>query len=570
MANFDRFLDQLSVTHRYRNHFKDIFKKYPLATQVNILVVVDTNISTQPNIGFGINRVIDIIRSTSVGCMSFNVDIGERSGGAPTIVALPAGFDPKYTGFRFDMKDSDGVTPVLNRYQQVWCFGFKPDNNAGPDTNITQASAFPATDSELAVLSKWMDDRKGGVFATGDHDYLGASMCHRIPRVRTMRRWTNADGVPPIGGLFDADTADRIDTLRPQTVDGSDTMSNDTHQGDTIPQPIQWVAWSTVNLTWYKRVARPHPVLCHPSLGPIDVMPDHAHEGLCVDTPNVNIGGSYNFDGTGNKPEYPLSTSGQQTRPTVIAYGSTLASPPYHFGKGPQPYRAKFPMISVYDGHVAKIGRVAVDSTWHHWMNINIVNLESAGGNNWEKIKQYFINLAVWLCPPGYTTKCFLDHVVLSQFGYAGAQEYSLKLSNIELGRALRNQLTLYFGPCWVTQYVFDKVFEIDPKLAFNLFDRFVPRFDPQRPWPPIPDPCLTCPPLDLFEDAVLGGIVRATLKDTAEIRQQADNDKITRDLSLEVARRSADEGVRSGLADVREFWQKSLKETQDFLKLLP
>ena len=32
------------------------------------------------------------------------------------------------------------------------------------------------TDGELKVLAEWMD-AGGGVFATGDHAYLGASMC---------------------------------------------------------------------------------------------------------------------------------------------------------------------------------------------------------------------------------------------------------------------------------------------------------------------------------------------------------------------------------------------------------
>ena len=70
---------------------------------------------------------------------------------------------------------------------------------------------MPASDAELIKLDSWMKSRKGGLFGTGDHDFLGASMCRRIPRLGTMRRWTNADGVPP---QF---TPDRIDTLRPPT-----------------------------------------------------------------------------------------------------------------------------------------------------------------------------------------------------------------------------------------------------------------------------------------------------------------------------------------------------------------
>ena len=132
------YLLDLSVPDFYRHHLVDILDKIRWGTNVKILVVVDTEISTSPGVGFGIQRVIELIRATTVGCMSFTVDIAQRSPGAPAIVAAPAPFAPKYTGFRFDMKDSDGTTPVVNRYAQIWSFGFKPDNSGGPDSNITQ------------------------------------------------------------------------------------------------------------------------------------------------------------------------------------------------------------------------------------------------------------------------------------------------------------------------------------------------------------------------------------------------------------------------------------------------
>jgi len=562
MHDPERFLTDLSVPDLYRSHLTEIIKKIRWGTNVKILVVVDTEISTSLGVGFGIQRVIELIRSTSVGCMSFTVDIAQRSPGAPAIVATPAAFAPKYTGFRFDMKDSDGTTPVVNRYAQIWCFGFKPDNSGGPDANITQPGALPASDAELAVLAKWMNDRKGGMFSTGDHDYLGASMCHRIPRVRTMRRWTNADGVPPIG------TPDRIDTLRL----GTEPLANTPHQGDEVPQPIQWVPWSTVWVSWFQRKARPHPVLCHPTLGPINVMPDHAHEGLCFDTPDVNVGGSFNFDGAGNKPEYPTNSSGQQPRPLVIAYGSTLGSPPLVFEKGPQPYRPKFPMISVYDGHITNIGRVAVDSTWHHWMNVNIDNIATAGGDNWEKIKRYYINLAVWLNPPGYTTKCFLEYICTSHFGYPGLQEYSPKLGCVELGSIVRQHLVYYWGPCWVTQFVLDHLFEINPRWHMMLSERYLFPMDikpPKGPRPPMPDPCLTCPPLEAIENAVMGGIVRETFKPAAELRQLLESDKTAGQVNLETLQKAALTGAKTGLAELSKQWQDSLNQSQELFKQL-
>ena len=77
--------------------------------------------------------------------------------------------------------------------------GFAPVNHAGPDANI-DSHPLVMGDAEKAAIDGWMD-QGGGVFATGDHDYLGATMCQRIARVGAMRKWTNADGVPPISDI---------------------------------------------------------------------------------------------------------------------------------------------------------------------------------------------------------------------------------------------------------------------------------------------------------------------------------------------------------------------------------
>ncbi|PPD36306.1 MAG: hypothetical protein CTY21_08300 [Methylomonas sp.] len=520
------------------------------------MIVVDTQIATQPGVGFGIGSVIELLKNTTVGCMRFRVDIAQRSAGVPQVVANPADFQPKYTAFRFDMQD-DG-SHVIDKYEQIWCFGFNPDNNNGPDSNIDQPGAIPASNAELAKLASWMKIKQGGMFATGDHDYLGASMCRRIPRIGTMRRWTNADGVPP---QF---SPDRIDTLRPPgpafepgAPGGPAELANTPHQADTTIQPIQWVSWRSVRTSVFRRRVRPHPVLCHPTLGPIDVMPDHAHEGLCRDSGTVPLNGMYNFDGMGEQPEYPDATSGgAKPEPFVIAYGSTLGDPPYNFDKGPQPARSRFPMISVYDGHRAGVGRCATDSTWHHWMDVNILAIKGAGGSDWEKVKRYFINLATWLNPPGYSTDCLFLSAFTSHFTHVGFQEYSPKLSNLELGRNLYNHLILTYGPCWVTQWTLD-LFDI---LKIRLFE------EPQ--FPKIPDVCLTCPPFDLFEIHALGGLVRASLDDAALVHAAVRDDK-----SCDFKAKSLEDmmlpGVRSAIAGFVKEWQADLAQSSKLLKTL-
>ncbi|MCC5609731.1 hypothetical protein LC612_23880 [Nostoc sp. CHAB 5834] len=556
MAISQEILTDLRINPLFENALYEVFKPIKLLTYVDILVVVDTEIATEPGVEFGIGSVIELIRNAKVGCMRFRVDIASRSGGTPTVVSSPAAFAPKYTGFRFDMTNEGDA--VIDRYEQIWCFGFKPDNFGGSDSNIDQPSALPATDSELAKLADWMKKRKGGIFATGDHDYLGASMCRKIPRIGTMRRWTNADGVPPISGV------DRIDTLRPPSPayepgsPGSPAaLSNAIHQSDLTPQPIQWIPWARIRTNFFVERVRPHPVLCHPRLGPIDIMPDHAHEGLCRDTGTIPLDGTYNFDGQGKQPEYPDAISGgAKPEPMVIAYGSTLGSPPYNFTKGLQPERPRFPMISVYDGHRAGVGRCATDSTWHHWMDVNIGEIKAAGGIDWDKISRYFINLAVWLNPPGYNTSCLYFSSFVSHFQHVGFQEYSSQLDDISLGRALREHLTRIYGPCWVTQTLFD------------IFD-FLKRPLLEDPRLPKPDGCLTCPPFEIIEDAVLGGLVRASLEMAQQVKTAVAADRMPQQLRYETLDQLMLEGVEPALRGLVKIWREDMSNTERFLEQL-
>jgi hypothetical protein len=546
-----------------RSPLLDYIKKW-LHPTARILIVVDTEISLSPGAGaFGIERVIRLLRDSTVGCMNFHVDVGLRSSAPFSVVASPAGTQAKYLGFRFDSVLPDN-SKVIDHYDEVWCFGFKPDNSGGPDGNITQAAALPASDSELAALTTWMNDG-GGVFATGDHDYLGASMCHRIPRVGTMRAWTNAQGVPPIS------TPSRIDTHRAANaaeMAGTEVIEFD-RQEDSVPQPIEWVAWMSFR-HWFRRFERPHPVLCHPTLGPIDVMPDHAHEGVVFDhvaQPDVGLApitltNTYSFGAT-TGAEYP-TVSGVQPLPMVIAYGRTLPDPPYMHEKGDSPAK-RFAMISVYDGHRASIGRAATDSTWHHWMNLNIAQLEAVGGPNWEKIKRYYLNLAVWLAPARIPRSCFHFHILETFYAYPGIEEFHPKAPLLDVGTSLRNYLSRLYGPCWVSHFVFDWLGHLDIGLRERLIERYLAVPFPKGPFPPRPGPCLTCPPPDMLEAAVLGGVVRIAAEALyAEGSTVEASLKRLRNLDPEKWDDQLLKGAALGLRELQTQYRHSAKQVQD------
>jgi len=282
--------------------------------KLKILVLVDSSISFTSS--FGIGMMIDSLRVPVNSYVRFDVTLARRDGAQATI-SSPGEKDPTYTGFRFDQVDTDGVTPTLHKYYQVWCFGFSPGNDGSSnDANITNPIHNPTSDSELEVLTRWMNEQQGGVFATGDHHYLGASMCHRIPRVATMRKWTNAQGVPPISG------PDRHDTNRPSTpgqsnIGGSPDVIPFNNQGDSVPQIVDWKKYYSWSWARFTRNFAPHPILCDGNRGVIDILPDHPHEGHIIEDADVVKTGTFNFDGyTGD--EYP-TVGAIRPLPEVIA-----------------------------------------------------------------------------------------------------------------------------------------------------------------------------------------------------------------------------------------------------------
>jgi hypothetical protein len=546
-----------SVADRYRPDILKLHESIWRRTTVSILVVVDPQISlTEGPSAFGVARVVRLLRESRVGCKRFKVDLAVRDAGALVINNDPAPSQPRYDNFRFDQFE-DGA-PILNRYHEVWCFGFRPGNDGSTnDANITAAGSLPASDSELAALTRWMNERKGGLLAMGDHHYLGASMCHRIPRIRSMRRWTNAQGVPPIG------TYQRHDTNRPATpAEQSGAAEIDfLNQEDQVPQRIEWTPWVSHHISPFRLRSRPHPILCHPTLGPIDVMPDHPHEGWCYENDEIDLTATFDFAGYAGA-EYP-QVGDERPAPTVIAYGTTTPSPPYDLEKGPSP-KKRFGMISAYDGHRAGVGRVVTDSTWHHWFDENVQAIEAAGGDNWAKISRYYLNVAVWLTPPGVGDICIAFDALQSHFEYLGWQEYTPRSSVFELGARFRTKLSQVYGPCWVTQWVLDRLQLVDDDIWAYLKDRLF--WSKGGPGPG--GPCLSCPPLEAFEAAVLGGVVRATMPLAAAIKKDVDarSEKL-RMLTPEDLVDAALKGAQAGAADFRRALAESVAELKPLLK---
>ncbi|HAB17478.1 MAG TPA: hypothetical protein DCE44_13630 [Verrucomicrobiales bacterium] len=286
-------------------------------------------------------------------------------------------------------------------------------------------------------------DSGGGVFATGDHQDLGANLSGKVPRVRSMRRWTynydlgyeeydpNSGDGPPVYGSF------RHDTL----VAGHDEEFTFDDQSDDIPAKIQPKIYSIGNRYFSWRY--PHPLLCSPA-GVIGVLPDHMHEGECV-VP-TNLGKSYTFDGY-HFTEFPSGSDGQVV-PDVIANGQVFAHTTDNTGiNGIVDVESKakeFGCIGAYDGHWVGVGRVVVDSTFHHFVNINVIASganspdpikqvgfawSAEGQGHYDQIRAYWRNIAVWLARPETKTKMF------NRTFWAARWDSQLRMASTSIGR---------------------------------------------------------------------------------------------------------------------------------------
>jgi len=333
--------------------------------------------------------------------------------------------------------DGEAVTPGphghelltserLANYDQVWFFG-------GRYANTTTDQQNELTDSEVAALEAWM--KAGGVLMTGDHANrrrddvdpelnellnLGRAIGHRVPRAGKLRRWEG----PP--SLTDYEIAGHVThpyntQLRTHAGAEGDPLAED---HDEWPQRLALTTYPAPS-PWPFDVApygeRVHPLFCGRD-APIDVFPDHMHEGHLQ-----HLGGL-------PAAEWPSSPSGEQPRPEVVARGTNthISGPPID-------------LVIAYDGSSAGAGRIVADSTWHHYFNFNLVGFPP-DGPVLRQIAQYYVNLAIWLCPPEKRSAiaCYKRWKIAND----PVVQMAVGSSMIALGRAATSVARRTLGPC--------------------------------------------------------------------------------------------------------------------------
>lgn len=402
---FDQFTISPELAQLHKRHLEwsltDI-QPYYFGCRLRILLVAD-NFLFFNDANFGLSEVVSTLRGMSTLAYPVTVDLAHR--GNPSTARL-AGGKPSFT-----FSDAS-----LANYHQVWIFAAEYPSRDGPRPAISNA--------EQQAIRRFMDNG-GGVFATGDHEDLGVTVGGHIPRVRSMRRWffpgagPNGEPVAPHGS-----NATRHDTNRA----GHNAGWSFNDQSDDVPQVI------TPHFFGGGIVQSVHPVLCTKD-GPIRVLPDHAHEGRC-EVPG-NLGGNFTI-GADSFREYPDGPDGKPLAPRVIATATMLAGAAApEFGKPPVP-GGSFGVIAAWDGHRAgNFGRVVVDATWHHFINVNLIGDRDLGAPNvnvpksmgflhtpagvahYDKIKAYFRNIADWLTPKGRRSCLIRRHIwAASQTGW--------------------------------------------------------------------------------------------------------------------------------------------------------
>lgn len=365
-----------------------------------ILVVTDGSLGFGTG-GFGLSRFIEAITTDPSVSLRPTLTLAHRGAHAS-----PVNIDGVSYLVRNNL-DFSTLNPALTvqNYDQVWMFGI----NAGG----------AISDAEVATLARFMN-AGGGVFSTGDHAALGSAMGARLPRIRHMRDWASV----PMGSEALPGALRRIDTV---VNPGANNVYEFSDQGDAIPQrifPNYAVTGAGGVGGWTATV---HPLLLlsgaavsrasgDPTLfsNDMDVLPDHPHESECFAvTRTVTLNGNYTEAGQNFAEFPPASAGGARFGAEIVAFGVSGGRSVLNGVWKPPVTPRMFGVVSAYDGHraaalpgqAARPGRIVCDSTWHHFVNVNLNGMGTGAGAaftpgaNLLKIYGYYQNMVAWLQP---------------------------------------------------------------------------------------------------------------------------------------------------------------------------
>lgn len=253
---------------------------------------------------------------------------------------------------------------LLLPFDELWLFGwykirveqdFKPDFG-GRDNELDE--------NEVAALEEWMNS--GGILISGDHSEpppkkpttdpietflcLGRALGHKVKRAGELRQWK---------GPFTNQPGSSFNTL---VRTAKDSEAVEELQTDPLPQSIILLPFGPDG--------SPHPIF-RGTTKTIRFLPDHAHEGQLI-LPDLS--------------KWPPESTPipHKPKPRFVAMGCDKRSCESH------------PLLAVYNGDEAGVGRIIADSSWHHYLNKNLAGLDT---DALDLLKQLFHNIAFYLAP---------------------------------------------------------------------------------------------------------------------------------------------------------------------------
>jgi hypothetical protein len=318
---------------------------------------------------------------------------------------------------------------LLQGVDELWVFGRRmadrppeePDNELKPE--------------EVALLQQYISEKRIGIFLTGDHsesesgaacdggphaDYssLGRALGENIPIAGLLRDW---EGPPSNCNEVDFELRDNFNTQ-----EGDDPCGLDSEglQSDERPQTI------ILKL----KNCRPHRLFTYADsnqqLRLITKLPDHAHEGRVLDIEEVR-----ERSGDKWKAEWPDPVVAAQGRDKRFPLENRISN-----------------LVVAFDGDSAELSRMVVDSSFHHYLDDNLLLIPSRlvdsklpqPDSDLDQIAQYFGNLALWLAPKAIRDQINFD--ILLSLSRHNAVRQVWNHSDVKVGRVAREVLYRTIG----------------------------------------------------------------------------------------------------------------------------
>ena len=371
------------------------------------------------------------------------------------------------------------LTNSSKSYDEVWFFGTYQTSRTKFISGIVRGG--PGSElgkPEVEVLREWMSAGKekhmkgGGVLMTGDHNQrlvpgaslpdenplcpetgggsaeflgLGRAIGRCVPRAGRLRQW---EGKP---------TNDPKDSFNTQVPNGGFSIESQILQLDEFPQELLLINFDAMGNP--SESGLPHPLFFYPGGRRIQVFPDHMHEGAIVLPTEEELK---------NFKEWPRGKP-VQPRPRVVARGVDKRNSSVH------------DLVAAYNGDSAGVGRIVADSTWHHYIGVNLTSFPhpSPPGSPADQIGQFYGNLAIWLAP---RRKRF--EMACAMFKYIATHKVMMEEIGgdpLNIGIVAYTTLTQVASPCEISELLdasvpdyfrekFETIYLPESELVLSLF----------------------------------------------------------------------------------------------------